>query len=275
MNYKLIALDMDGTLLDSKKRITPKTLEAIARASAQGKIVALSTGRCLAELKDYTSQLEGVRYLCCVSGGYMYDLYENAFISSDCLPPETVESILEITREEDCMVQLMNAESIVSRADIDKMHLYGMGLYREMFRRVTTKTDSIYTYYRENAPAVNKICIYHRSPERREITIDRLRRLDIEVVRSETTSAECSKKGITKATGLIRLCGRLGISLAETIAVGDADNDLEALAAAGLSVAMGNARDSVKRVCAAQVADNDHDGCAEAIYRYLINDYVP
>lgn len=269
---RLIAFDMDGTLLNSQKQITPRTLEAIARADAAGKIIALSTGRCLAELADYMPVLTKVRYLCCVSGGYVYDAAERSFISNDPIPAETVREIIKITRLEDCMVQLMNADSIVRCADVENMHLYGMGSYRDMFRRVTVMKDDVRRYFLEETPAVNKICVYHRDPACRERTIERLKSLDIEVARSETTSAECSPKGITKATGLCRLSEKLDIPMSRIIAVGDADNDVEALKAAGLAVAMGNAKDSVKQICGATVADNDHDGCAEAIDRFLLDD---
>ena len=270
MSYRMIAFDMDGTLLDSKKNISPATREAIKYAASCGKTVALSTGRCLAELKEYTDALEGVRFLSCVSGGYVYDLENKKYICFEPMPDSTVKSILDISKQEDCMVQLMNDKSIVSADDVENMHRYGMGLYRDMFRRVTYMVDDVRRYFAEEKPVVVKMCIYHTDPECRERTIARLEKLDIEVMRSETTSAECSNRGITKGKGLKALCEHLGIPAGEVIAVGDADNDAEALKTAGLSIAMGNAKAAIKEMCDAVVSDNDHDGCAEAIYDYLM-----
>ena len=89
---------------------------------------------------------------------------------------------------------------------------------------------------------------------------------------AEQASLEISAVGVTKGTGLKKLCEHLGISLEETIAVGDADNDIDVLKTAGLSVAMGNANDTVKSICDVVVSDCDHDGCAEVIEKYLLNE---
>ena len=94
-------------------------------------------------------------------------------------------------------------------------------------------------------------------------------RFDLQLSDAETTSLEISPPGVTKALGLQFLCDYLDIPIEETVAVGDADNDLDVLKAAGLSVAMGNANDRVKQLCDVQVADNDHDGIAEVIDRFF------
>ena len=87
---------------------------------------------------------------------------------------------------------------------------------------------------------------------------------------AETTSLEISAKNTTKGLGLQKLCEHLGISIDEAIAVGDADNDLDVLKRAGLSVAMGNANDNVKKIADVVVEDCDHDGCVQAIEKYLL-----
>ena len=94
----------------------------------------------------------------------------------------------------------------------------------------------------------------------------------VEMARSEVSSLEFSPQGVTKATGLLALADLLGIDRAATIAVGDADNDLDMLRAAGLGVAMGNANERAREAADVTVADNDHDGCAEAIRRFLLGD---
>ena len=77
-------------------------------------------------------------------------------------------------------------------------------------------------------------------------------------------------KGVSKAVGLRKLCEHLHIPISETIAVGDAPNDLEVLKAAGLAVAMGNSRQQILDMADVVVSDCDHDGCAEAIHQYLL-----
>ncbi len=77
MRYQLIAFDMDGTLLDSNKKILSSSLTAISDAVKAGKNVILSTGRCLPELREYLPQLSEVRYLNCVSGALVLDRQTN------------------------------------------------------------------------------------------------------------------------------------------------------------------------------------------------------
>ena len=86
----------------------------------------------------------------------------------------------------------------------------------------------------------------------------------------EKHSIEVTHASVTKGTGLLALAAQLGISPEQTIAVGDADNDLPMLRAAGLAVAMGNANENARAASDVTVADNNHGGCAEAIHRFLL-----
>ena len=90
------------------------------------------------------------------------------------------------------------------------------------------------------------------------------------ITNAERSSLEFSAPGIDKGTGLARLAELLGVDEAAAISVGDAENDLAMLRSAGLGVAMGNAIPAAVEAADVQVSDNDHDGVAEAIERYLL-----
>lgn len=269
--YKLIAFDMDGTLLNSKKEISQKTLDAIDRAFDEGKEVILSTGRCVAELNRYIVQLPRLRYINCVSGALVYDLKEKKNIYSNAITPEKARKILEASKLEDCMPHIMTTHSIVQEKDADDMAHFRMGVYQDMFSTVTDKVDDIYSFYNENNFPVEKLNLYHYSVEGRDRSRERLSGLGLVLNNSERTGLEMSAEGVTKGTGLIKLCEYLGISVDETIAVGDADNDIDVLKTAGLSIAMDNAEDSIKDICDVVVSDCDSDGCVEAIEKYLLD----
>ena len=268
--YKLIAFDMDGTLLNSRKEISESTMDAVNRAFDAGKEVILSTGRCVAELREYFKMMPGLRYVVCSSGAILYDVKEEKILYSNSLSVELVKKILKASRKEDLMVHLLAIESIVQKKDIPQMEHFGMGVYRPMYEKVTTQVDDIYSYYDENPFEVPKLNLYHATEEGRERTRERLAGLNLVLADAERTSLECSATGVTKGTGLLRLCEHLGIKVDETIAVGDADNDLNILETAGLAVAVGNANEHVKAVADVVVNDCDHDGCAEAIDKYLL-----
>lgn len=270
--YKLIAFDMDGTLLNSRKEIPEKTITMMKKAVQAGKQIALSTGRGLAELTDYLAQISEIRYLDCTSGAIVYDWKDKKIIYNHPIPTEKIKQIMEIAKYEDTMLHMLNEHSIVQKNFVEKMEEYHMGVYQPMFEKVTIKYENIYEAYGKNPFPVGKCNIYHRTPESRERTFKRIQKAGIPVamVRSEITSLEISEKGVNKGTGILKLCDHLGITSDEVIAVGDAENDKEVLKIAGLAVAMGNAGDSIKDMADVVVSDCDHDGCAEAIEKYLL-----
>lgn len=269
--YKLIAFDMDGTLLNSQKKITDKACEAIQKAIDAGIIVILNTGRCVAELEEYMEVLKNIQYINSTSGALVYDRKSNKDIYSSALDVDTVKAILDIVSSKNVMIDFLTRESIVQRDKIEKMEQYRMEVYRDMFERVTVKWEDICGQYREKPFPVAKLNIYHTSEEARNYTRQRIEELQlgVEMVNAETTSLEISAKGIDKGIGLEKLCQYLNISLSQTIVVGDADNDIGAMKKAGLAVAMGNANERIKELADVMVADNDHDGCREVIEKYI------
>ena len=268
--YKLIAIDMDGTLLNSKKEVLPETATSIEKALSAGKYVVFSTGRGTMELEDYKEQLSSIPYGICISGALIYDFIHQKPIHQDFLPAELVPEIMGIAAAEDPLVHfLMGDRSIVQADHVSNMNVFGMGVYQELFDRVATKVDDI---RKETAyfDKIHKLNLYHRSMEARNRNYERLKHLPLSMAFAEDTSIEISPDGISKASGLKRLCGYLGIDISETIAIGDGDNDRLILEAAGLSIAMGNAEQDILALCDEQVADNDHNGVGEAIERFLL-----
>lgn len=269
-SYRLIAFDMDGTLLNSEKKISASTLDRIEKAFDAGKEIVLSTGRCLPELEEYIRQIPRLRFLICMSGALVYDRKSDRALYEGRIPVSTVEQILEISSGEDAMVHILTERSLVQRDQAACMEHYRMGRYQAMFDRVADMVEDIRDYYHMHPAPAYKLNLYHATAEGRERSRERLQSLGLEMADSEETSLECSAPGVTKGTGLRKLCGALGIPLEQTIAVGDADNDMDVLRTAGLSIAMGNAASAVKAVCDVTVSDCDHDGCVEAMEKYLL-----
>lgn len=269
--YDLIGFDMDGTILNSDKIISEVTLEAVNRAVAAGKQVILSTGRCISELREYDDILTNVRYYVCESGALIYDTHEKKIIHTENLEQNQVNQIFDLIAGEDVMVYVMSKGiAYAASEDIENAEHFHMGIYREMMERVVDKVDNVAEFYHSKDILVEKMNLYGASVEIREKIYAKLKDLPLEKAYAEETSVEISPLGVSKASGLIWLCEHLQIPLERTIIVGDADNDAEALKVAGLSVAMGNAKAHIKELCDVVVADNDHDGCAEAVYEYLL-----
>lgn len=270
--YKLIAFDMDGTLLNSQKRISPRTIKRIEEASLLGAYIVFNTGRCPAELDEFFDIVPSVRYVNCVSGALVYDHKAQHTIYSHAMDIPTVSSILDIAQKEDSMIHLLSTQSIVQRDKIAQMDKYHMGVYHEMYLRVTTPWDDLPAEYHSHPASIEKINLYHTTPDARSRTRDRILKnsLDVVMADAEASSLEITASGIDKGVGLLKLCEHLHISPSETIVVGDADNDYAALKVAGLPIAMGNANERIRSISDVIVADNDHDGCAEAIERFIL-----
>lgn len=265
--YRLIAFDMDGTLLNSQKKISKENIAAIKKAAQAGITVVLNTGRCLVELEEYMQLIPEVRYFNTVSGAVVYDCIEKERIDAQLLDSETVESLIKFAKLESAMPHLLLEKSIVQRSHWEKMEQFGMGIYKPMYQRVAEKWEDLEKEYCANPFPVAKVNIYHQDADSRARTRKRIldARLDVTMADAETTALEISLKGIHKGVGLEKLCQYLNISLEQTVVVGDADNDLEALKKAGLAVVMGNAAPQIKEIADVVVADCDHGGCVEAV----------
>lgn len=261
---------MDGTTLNSAKKIPAATTAAIDELARRGIYVVVGTGRGICELSDYKNELKSVHYGILVSGALVYHFPEKKPIAVRALKLDDVLELISAAKEENAMLQVMGVrDSVVSEYDIMHMDEFCMGVYQEMYERVATRTDDIEGYVKEHDGEITKINVYHRSVESRDRSYNRIKGLDVSIVFAEKTGWEVSPAGINKGEGLKALCAHLGIDPAETVAIGDAENDIGILQTAGLAVAMGNAIDSVKKVCDIVVSDNDHDGVLEAIKKFF------
>lgn len=286
MTYQMMTLDMDGTLLKSDKSIDGSTLQAIQAAISRGKIIAICTGRPMAEMKPYRKEFDevGIRYYICESGAYIYDAVKEKPLAIHGIDRSCLPVILAAAEKEDIMMQcIINSHSNVTGSEIENMAHWHMEVYIPLYESVADRRDDIHAYarrmYEEKEP-FEKINLYHTDPAARERTRQRI--LDgladaslLQLVDAETTSLEVSGREADKGRGLVELAEMLGMQRERIIAAGDADNDLTCLSAAGLPIAMANSNAHVLSYVkdhGAVTDDNDHDGVGKAIWKYLIGE---
>lgn len=270
-NYQIVALDMDGTLLNSAHETTEYTRDVIRRAAEAGKIVALSTGRCMSELKDHVAQLTGVTYLICENGACVYDVREGRSIRTIPIPTEEVEELIGLMERYDAVPQMFIENQSCLRIDKSRsLEPYHMEYFRSVFEKGSIFDADLFDHYREKHPSVEKINLYMKTDEDRADLYCRLEGHPVVAADSIGLGVELSAEGVDKGKGLMMLCEHLEIPLECSIAVGDGGNDIEIMQTAGLAVAMGNAIDEVKALADVTTDDHDHDGAAKAIEKYML-----
>ena len=269
--YELAALDMDGTLLNSAHEITPFTRDALNRADAAGKVIALCTGRCLSELWDHLARVPGIRYAINESGGCLYDVRANRILRQATIDSDTVERLFDLAAPRDVMLQCFfgNQSYLQLGANLHMDH-YHMGGFEAAFEAGSVFTPDIRALWRASGKPLTKLNLYFASEAEKARFDEALGAVDLCVTGCMGIGYEFSPKGAGKDDGLRALCAHLGIPVEQSMAVGDGNNDIELIRAAGFSVAMGNAVEAVRQVADAVTDDCDHDGAAKAVLRYML-----
>ena len=271
--YRLAALDMDGTLLNSDHETTPYTRAVIARAAAAGKIVALSTGRALSELWAHLRTIPGIAYVIGESGACIYDVRQDRIRHRIALDDGAVDAIFTAAEGMDVTVQcFIDNQSYMTGESDAAMAAHHVTEFAAAFRAGSVFIEDAAALCRASQGRVSKVNLYFADAEERSRYPERIRSLCVAIKDSVGIGWEISPPQADKAKGLIFLCDHLGLSPNQVMAVGDGGNDLDIMAAAGLSVAMGNAIDAVKAMADATTDDCDHDGAAKAIERYMLSE---
>lgn len=270
MNYQLVAIDMDGTLLDDQKQLSKRNIASVNKALDKGVTVVFSSGRCMAELLDFFPLFPKMRYVICESGAGVYDLKEKKYVFHKTIDPELTKIVFSAVEGEDIMVQvMMENHNVLNRSFFNNLEHYYMDNYRRQFEKNALVVDNSTDYCASHNYPAAKICLYHTDTNARERTRNKLFHLPLTLEYSEVTSLEVSPLGIDKGTGLDALCSHLGISEKECMVIGDFYNDIPILKKAGLAVAMGNAIPAVKEVCQVVTGDCNHSGVADIIEKYV------
>lgn len=272
-NIRLAAVDMDGTLLRRDKTIGERTQRAVNTALACGKEILIATGRSRVQCQRYLELFPEMRYVITSSGAAVYDV-KNGWekIISNEIPPEIVFAILEYAESVDCFpIMSVGGISAYVREMAPYAAEYGLAAYVYEMRTFGTAVENMTAWYREDPKPVESLSLYFREEKLRHGAVEALREYPLYFALPGEPAVEISLNTANKGHALETLCGMLGVDMAETAAVGDSDNDLPMLTAAGLAVASGNAPETVQAKCDYVVADCNNDGVADAIERYILS----
>jgi Cof subfamily protein (haloacid dehalogenase superfamily) len=269
-HYRLIVLDVDGTLVDRERRVSPDTLRSLAAAQARGVRVTLATGRIYASALPYVQRIKADAPLILCNGARIQDPGSGSILYASHLPRAQAARGLRLTRQFGVHANLYLGEGIyIERAS--------------EVSRESARKDGV-----EQVPVGDLVRFLEAQPEDpvKILIIGPGERLDAlaaayraggsgaedvpHLVRSEATYLEIQARGVTKGAGLLRVCEILTIPPSAAMAFGDNLNDLEMIQAAGLGVAMGNAHADLKRAARVVAPSNDEDGVAAVLWSHVL-----
>lgn len=271
MKYKLLATDMDSTALNSKKELTPKTVSAMEKAIAQGKTVAFSTGRSISLVQPYIDMVRGMRYVITGSGASVIDTFTGEKLFYKTLDPETVKHICAAAAGYVMPIFFINDKTYSSAWCVDNCADFGLSAYEPIYRRGMTLVDDAFAFFMQSPAPVEKLNLFFADDGDADVVYERIKSLPVCFTSRTAHSLEINAVGVSKAKGLKTLCDRLGIGMDECVAMGDAQNDEEMLAAAGLKVAVANASARVKAMADVIAPDCESDAAAAVIEQYLLD----
>ena len=269
---RMIGLDLDGTLLTRDKRLTEGNREALKEAAQSGVFVVPVTGRPLSGIPEQILELPFIRYIITSNGAVTTDREERRPIRERCMARETAEKTLRAAEGEGIIREFFTG---------------GYGYHDHRTRKLLWKRfeqTPVLSYLKKSRipvddlyeelggkDTIENLSIMCSTREEKERILTRVREISgIRIIYPWPTDLEITSSDADKGEALLCLAKLLGCRREEVMAMGDGNNDLGLMKAAGLSVAMGNSAPEVIEAADYMTADNEHDGVALAVRHYIL-----
>ncbi|KAF0696443.1 Aste57867_12802 [Aphanomyces stellatus] len=268
--FSMVALDLDGTLLNAASHVSARTSAALQHVAATGAIISLCSGRSTACMVDAEQQL-GLPHPCAVlscNGAAAFDLQRRP-LYVDTMSPASVRAVLQCADELELVTNLYDeVRGVIHARPTHPDH-------HALIQRYATRTGGQFNLvesYDDLSPPCQVALLCDDVAAVHAALVARITSHELQV-NAYSYFVECVPRNVHKGVGLERLAAHLGVPLTQTVAFGDGRNDLEFVQTAGLGIAMANAIDAVKEV-AARVTQHthDHDGVAIELEAMLAQD---
>ncbi len=276
---RIVALDLDGTLLDSQKRLSDANRAALERAAESGMLIVPTTGRFFGMMPQSVRELPFVRYAITVNGAQVYDRETDAAIVREEIPIAMAVDLMRLLDRHDVIYDCyrsnwgwMTATLQVKAADYaTDAH------YLRMIREFRRPVPELKAHLLDTAPEgdVQKVMMFSRNSADGKQVAEAIRGEvaalfpGLKITSSTWNNLEFNISSANKGNSLRRFAEHLGLSLGNCIAFGDGLNDLSMIEAAGIGVAMSNAHPDVLAAADVVAASNDEDGVAKTINELL------
>ncbi|MBU9713116.1 Cof-type HAD-IIB family hydrolase [Evansella tamaricis] len=272
MNYKMIVLDMDDTLLLSNNTIGSHTKNALLKAQEKGVKVVLASGRPPAGMKKYAQELQLKKngsFILAFNGAEIFDCQSDEELFSSRLSLDNIQELYRISQRENVYLHTFVGETIITEKNNPYTEVEGK-LNKLPIKEVPNFLEFV------KDPVVKLLMC--AEPEKL-IQVEKKLKLELQgrfnIMRSKPFFLEFLELGVSKGTSILQLIKQLGIKIDEVIAVGDSYNDLEMIELAGFGVAMGNAPDDIKEKADFVTDTNDNEGVASIVETFILNTNPP
>jgi Cof subfamily protein (haloacid dehalogenase superfamily) len=273
-NIRLVASDLDGTLLNKNKEITPRLFEALEKLDELGIYFVPSTGRPFGTVPKAIKELPFLKYVITSNGATIYDATEQKNIIENYLTPEAVDAVIEVAKELPIITEyFIEGKAFIAKAVYDDLSPFDLTESHEFYiKNSRTPVEDFWNEMKRNSTVLENINLVFKDMELRKEIWDRLKALGLASVTAATTkNIEITSLYATKAQALEKLCEVLGFSRENVLAMGDGDNDMPMIQFAGIGVAMANGEEHIKQA-ADIIADDCNDFGAAKILEQIIEE---
>ncbi|MDR3597764.1 Cof-type HAD-IIB family hydrolase [Clostridium sp.] len=242
MKYKLICIDMDGTLLNSKHKISDISKKTLIKAHDMGVHIVITTGRTYVDAEAYSDSMGLKSPIIAFTGAVIKEKYGENVIHKSIIDEQMCKELLEIFKKYN-VKPIFNSLFKVYCGDLK----IKIGMWYLKIRGFLNRNKKKINYLRKELEKVE----------------------GIEITSSSKYNIEITKKGTSKGKAIEILADHYNINKEEVIAIGDSENDISAIEFAGMGIAMGNASEEVKKKSNFVTDTNDNDGVAKAIEKFI------
>lgn len=274
MDIRVLAIDLDGTLLNKQNEVTDENIKAIQKAREKGIEVVPSTGRLLCESRFALEAIGGCRYSLHCNGSVIYDHRAQRPIFLSAFDRELAAEAVRRLEKHNVLYQVYvdDASCCPKRFYNDFTQEVFNAIYVKMFRDTQIWMDDV----AEEIDRSGYHSIKYYVPNRNHELLEQIKQEmatfpGFDAVFSSHYSLEIFQSGMDKLNGLSKLLEHLGYGFENLMMIGDSENDLRAIEAAGIGVAMDNAEDFVKEAADYVTLDRNNSGVAHAIHKFLLD----
>ena len=268
---KLVAFDLDGTLFNDKKEITPETFKALEDAANMGIEIVPATGRFWNAIPENIKDMKFVRYVISLNGAEIADVKEMKSLASFTIPIQRAETMCRVFDELPALYDFVaGGQGYMRRELYERIPEMMIGEWQvKIMQSMRLPVDDIYAVLNQQT-GVQKMQIYTLDKTLRENLLRSLPHVfpNVLFTSSVPNNIEINDPKANKGDGLKFLAEYLGIPIESTLTFGDGLNDMSMIESAGTGAAMSNGIPELKAIADYIAPDNNHDGVAEGVRKF-------